>query len=60
MPWTPQSDENSVMVRKPEQASFLGGCGVEVVFFSPVCFFFQKQKKKKKKALGNKITSVQY
>ena len=49
MPWTPQSDENSVMVRKPEQASFLGGCGVEVVFFSPVCFFFSKTKKKKKK-----------
>lgn len=56
MPWKPQSDENSIMVRKPEQASFLGGSGVEVVFFSPVCFF---QKPKKKKALGNKITSVQ-
>lgn len=58
MPWKPQSDENSITVRKPEQASFLGGCGVEVGFFSPVCFF--SKTKKKKKALGNKITSVQY
>ena len=58
MPWKPQSDENSIMVKKPEQASFLGGCGVEVVFFSPVCFF--QKPTQKKKALGNKITSVQY
>lgn len=47
MPWKPQSDENSITVRKPEQASFLGGCGVEVGFFSPVCFFSKTKKKKK-------------
>ena len=52
VPYKPQSDGNSIMVRKTKQASFLVG----VVFFSPV-YFFQKQKKK---ALGNKITSVQY
>ena len=47
MPWKPQSDENSIMVKKPEQASFLGGCGVEVVF--SLLFVFSKPPPPKKK-----------
>lgn len=54
----PWSDENSIMARKAEQASFGGGLGVGARVVFSLLFIFLKNRKKK--ALGNKITSVQY
>lgn len=42
VPCKPQSDENSIMVRKTDQASFFRGVGL----FSLSCLFFFKNKKK--------------